>query len=434
MNRTVEKGKTLLIDGPASVTLASGKAEVFGSSLQSGNRVVIREGKRLPFFIEETATVDVSSGEGSVVEETEGNTLPASWTEAYEELRAIETKPTTAFVLGAVDSGKTSFCTYLVNRLVVSKKKVAILDGDLGQSDVGPPCTLAFAFVKKTVSDLFQLQTKNAFFVGTTSPNGAINKVIEGLKQLKKAILNENPEYIIIDTDGWVLEEDAIYYKIRLVEELDPDIVFLIQQKEELAPIFNALEEYRKVTVESPSATRERSTEKRRNLRELGYIKYLKNAKVTSLPLNWVKIEESEPLGLSKTYEDIREANKIYDMLGMKPLHFAKLEDRISIIIGRRRWIDEENVKKLEEYSKKKVVITRKGEEEGSIMALYGTDGKFRGIGTIQEVDYKRKTLKILTPVTGEISRIQIGKIRLDKNLKEIPVLNEENSGEIETQ
>jgi polynucleotide 5'-hydroxyl-kinase GRC3/NOL9 len=434
MNRTVEKGKTLLIDGPASVTLASGKAEVFGSSLQSGNRVVIREGKRLPFFIEETATVDVSSGEGSVVEETEGNTLPASWTEAYEELRAIETKPTTAFVLGAVDSGKTSFCTYLVNRLVVSKKKVAILDGDLGQSDVGPPCTLAFAFVKKTVSDLFQLQTKNAFFVGTTSPNGAINKVIEGLKQLKKAILNENPEYIIIDTDGWVLEEDAIYYKIRLVEELDPDIVFFIQQKEELAPIFNTLEKYRKVTVESPSATRERSTEKRRNLRELGYIKYLKNAKVTSLPLNWVKIEESEPLGLSKTYEDIREANKIYDMLGMKPLHFAKLEDRISIIIGRRRWIDEENVKKLEEYSKKKVVITRKGEEEGSIMALYGTDGKFRGIGTIQEVDYMRKTLKILTPVTGEISRIQIGKIRLDKNLKEIPVLNEENSGEIETQ
>jgi polynucleotide 5'-kinase involved in rRNA processing len=67
-------------------------------------------------------------------------------------------------------------------------------------------------------------------------------------------------------------------------------------------------------------------------------------------------------------------------------------------------------------------------------MALYGTDGKFRGIGTIQEVDYMRKTLKILTPVTGEISRIQIGKIRLDKNLKEIPVLNEENSGEIETQ
>jgi len=431
MNRTVEKGKTLLIDGPASVTLTSGKAEVFGSSLQSGNRVVIREGKRLPFFIEETAALDVSSGEGAIVEETEGNTVPTSWVEAYEELQTIETKPAMALVLGTVDSGKTSFCTYLVNRLVLARKKVAILDGDLGQSDVGPPCTLAYTFVKKSISDLFQLETKNAFFVGTTSPNGAINKVIEGLKQLKKAIVNENPEFIVIDTDGWVLEEDAIYYKIRLVEELNPDIVFFIQQKEELAPIFNALEKYRKVTVDSPSATRERSTEKRRNLRELGYTKYLKNAKVTSLPLNWVKIEESEPLGLSKTFEDTREATKIYALLGMKPLHFAKLEDRISIIIGRRRWINEENVKKLEEYAKKKVVITRKGEEEGSIIALYGTDGKFRGIGTIQEIDYKRKTLKILTPVTGEISKIQIGKVRLDKNLKEIPVLNEENSGNI---
>jgi len=53
MNKTVEKGKTLLVDGPASVALTSGKAEVFGNAVGSTSRIVIREGKRLPFTVEE---------------------------------------------------------------------------------------------------------------------------------------------------------------------------------------------------------------------------------------------------------------------------------------------------------------------------------------------------------------------------------------------
>ena len=427
MNRTVEKGKTLLVDGPASVTLISGKAEVFAFIVSPARKIVIREGKRLPFTTEETSTFDVSSGESAVVEETEGNTIPASWSKAYEELLSLETKPAIALVIGTADSGKTSLCTYLINRLVREKRKVAILDGDLGQSDIGPPCTVSYIFVKRPQTDLFNLETRNAFFIGANSPKGVINRVIEGVSTLKKELLGENPDFVVINTDGWIEEEDAIYYKIKLIEELNPDVIFFIQQKNETASISNALEKFRKITVDSPPAIKEKSRENRRNLRELGYIKYLKNSKVQSLPLNWLKIEETEPLGLSKTHESARESRRIYQLLGMKPLHYAELSDRVSVIIGRRRWINEENIRKVEEFTKKKVVITRKGEEEGSLVALYGVDKRFRGVGVIQAVDYSRKILKIFTPVSGEISKVAIGKVRLDKNLKEISTFTEEN-------
>jgi polynucleotide 5'-hydroxyl-kinase GRC3/NOL9 len=426
MNQTVEKGKTLLIDGPASVTLMSGKVEVFGSLVNVANKVVIREGKRLPFAVDEKATLDISLGENANVEEIDENTIPASWIKSFEELLKIQAKPVIAMVLGTVDSGKTSFCTYLINKLLREKQKVAILDGDLGQSDIGPPCTVAYTFVTKPMTDLFNLEAKNAFFVGSTSPGTAIDKVMEGLILLKKEILSGKPDFVIINTDGWVEGDEAVNYKVQLIRELGPDVIFCLQQKDELSSFLNI--PARSVTfVDSPMAIKQRTREKRRSLRELGYIKYLKNAKVQSIPLSWLRIEEDDLLGLSRMHENNRQANKICELLGMKPLHFAELKDKICIIIGKRRWIDKGNIKKVEEFTKKKIVILRKGEEEGLLMALFNGERKFLGIGVLYEIDYARKTFKIFTPVSKDISIVTLGKVKLDKNLKEIPLLVKEN-------
>jgi len=426
MNRMVENGKTLLVDGPASVTVTLGKVEVFGFTLGNTKKVVIREGKRLPFVVEEKATLNISLGESANIEEIDGSTIPQSWIKSSEEILKLQTKPVTAIVLGTVDSGKTSFCTYLINKLLNEKKKVAFLDGDLGQSDIGSPCTIAYTFVTKPTTDLFNLQAKNAFFVGVTSPSTAINKVIEGLTLLRTEILGDKPDFIVIDTDGWIEGEDAVNYKVQLVGELNPDIIFYIQQKDELTTLLNTLEKFRKVVVDSPSAIKQRSREKRKNLRELGYMKYLRNAKVQSLPLSWLKIEENT-LGFGRAHENVNQANKIYDILGMKPLHFAELKDKVCIIIGRRRWINGDSMKKLEEITKKKIWVIRKGEEEGLIMALYNAERKFLGIGILHDIDYARKTIKIFTPVSEEISIIALGKIKLDKNLKETLAFAEEN-------
>ncbi|MCJ7423789.1 hypothetical protein MUP01_05920 [Candidatus Bathyarchaeota archaeon] len=430
MNRTVEKNRTLLVDGPASVVTTSGKVEVFGLRMNNTQRIVIREGKRLPFAVEEKATFDISLAQKANVEEVEGNTIPPSWNEASEELSTLQNKPITAMVVGTVDSGKTSLCTFLVNKLLQQKKKVAVLDGDIGQSDIGPPCTVAYTFLAKPTTDLFNLQAKNAVFIGVTSPNGAADKTIAGLTSLKEEIMKENPDLIIVNSDGWIEGDEAVKYKIQLAQRINPDVIFFIQQREELAPAVNALGKFRKVLVVSPPLINQRSREKRKNLRELGYIKYLRNAKVQSYPLGWLKIEDSELFGLTKARANTKEASRIYSLLGMKPLHFTEQSDRISIIIGKRRWISTENLKRLEENTKKKVVVIRKGEEEGSLMALYNTERKFLGIGLLQEIEYLRRTIKILTPVSENIAIAAIGKIRLDKNMKEMSAFGEEGQPE----
>jgi len=364
MNRTVERAKTLLVDGPASVFVVSGKVEVFGFSVKNASKIVIREGKRLPFTVEETANLDISLGENASVEEIDGNTIPQSWSEALKVLRDFKKKPVIAMILGKVDSGKTSFCTYLINKLISEKLKVAILDGDLGQSDIGPPCTVAYAFAAKPVTDLYGLKAENAFFVGVTSPSEAVNKTIKGMALMKAEILDKTPDFIIVNTDGWVEGEEAVEYKSRLAAELNPDVIICFQQKDELAPLIVALEKFRKIMIDSPLAVRQRSREKRKSLRELGYIKYLRDAKVKTLPSNLLVMEE-------------------------------------------------ENAAPIR--------------QEGLLLGLYDNHRKFLGIGILREFDYARKTLKVFTSVTAKPSGIVLGKARLDENLKEVTIPLEEN-------
>jgi polynucleotide 5'-kinase involved in rRNA processing len=145
-----------------------------------------------------------------------------------------------------------------------------------------------------------------------------------------------------------------------------------------------------------------------------------------------LKIEANELAGLSMTPEKTTHARKIYELMGMKPLHLAELRDKVCIVIGRRRWINMNTIKKVEEFTKKKVVVVRKGEEQGLLMALYDAERKFLGIGVLREIDYRRRVMKVYTPVSKDVSIVATGIVKLDKNLREIPVFAEENQPDFE--
>lgn len=428
MNRRVEAGKTLLVDGPASVSLISGKVEVFGLLLGNKRKVVVREGKRIPFAVKEKATLDISMGGDANLVEVDGHTIPSSWMDAVAELPDSPDDAFTAMVIGAADSGKTSFCAFLINKLLHRGERVAVLDGDLGQSDVGPPTTISYTLVTKPVTDLFKLRARDACFMGITSPSRVVNQMVQGMISLKRKIMIHNPDFIIINTDGWVEGVDAVNYKLQLIQKTNPNIIFCLKKEEELASLLNNFEGSRKVAVDSPSAIRHRSRVKRRSLRELGYVKYLRNSKVRSMSLKWLKMEGNGWIGLDMNSGGIREAGRIYEVLGMKPLHMAELQDRICLIIGRRQEISSDEIKMVEEITEKEVVVVHKGEEEGLLMALYDGEGKWLGIALLDEIDYRRKVVKIYTPVSEDISKVELGRLKLNENFKETSIFKDENS------
>jgi len=191
--------------------------------------------------------------------------------------------------------------------------------------------------------------------------------MIEGLALMKAEILDRTADFVVVNTDGWVEGEEAVKYKSQLAKMLEPDVVLCIQQKDELKPLLAALIKFRKIVIDSSSVAKQRSREKRKNLREMSYAKYLTDAKVKSSPLNQLIIEE-------------------------------------------------------------KTALPIKQDEEGRLLlGLYDGQRKFLGIGILREVDSVRKALKVLTSVSAKPSIIAFGKVRLDENLREVPTFLGEN-------
>jgi polynucleotide 5'-hydroxyl-kinase GRC3/NOL9 len=294
MKKTVEEGKTLLVNGSASVKLLSGRAEVFGCVLKENHQTIVREGKRQPFRVLEAAEFQISLGVNASVQEIEASTIPTSWCEAFQSVIAIhQKKPVVVMVVGKVDSGKSSFSTYLVNKLVDGNSKVAVLDGDLEQPDIGPPCTVGYGCTVSKVTELYEVKMVNAFFVGAVSPIQTVSRSIEGLVAMYQEIVqNGDVDYVIINTDNWVEGENAVNYKMQLVNQLRPDLVVGIQSHDELGLLFSSVGVVgvSMCCIELSVAVNGRVPEKRTKLRELNYAKYLKDAKVRSLFCNYMEI------------------------------------------------------------------------------------------------------------------------------------------------
>ena len=361
MQQTVESNNTILVDGPASVRLVSGKVEVFGAQIKEMKRILIREGKRLPFFAREKAVFEISLGVNAAICEVAGrSTIPQSWNKPVDAVLSSQKRPLVILILGKIDSGKSSYCTYLVNKLVNEKCRVAVLDGDLGQSDIGPSGTVGYALTSKLLTELYDLKLENAFFVGVTSPIKAITKTIEGLMEMRAQILECPVDFVVVNTDGWITGDVAVRYKVSLIKELKPDLIVGLPQADEFEALVATIEETPVILVEPSSSLSLRSPEKRKSLREMTYIRNLKDAKMQNYPMSQLTIEP------------------------------------------------------------KNAIPKRQEPEKGILVGLYGSKNKFLGIGVLREINSVRKALKVQTSVSAKPKRLVIGKVFLNMKLQEL--------------
>jgi polynucleotide 5'-hydroxyl-kinase GRC3/NOL9 len=418
MKQTVEAGKTLLVDGPASVTLLTGDVEILGGKLRTGSKMIARKSKRVPFYALTKAEFEIMAGEKGSANEIEGNSIPKSWQVAVNTVLANENKPAVIMIVGAIDVGKTSFCAYLANIALREKRGVAIVDADLGQSDLGPPSTIGSCRIIKPIRDPFEIEAEDIRFIGVTSPSSFSSEVISGIAEMTGKALKPGADLVIVNTDGWVEGEDAVRYKLALAKRIKPSMLIGIQEQNELTFLLGALTEIQNIAVESSPAVRKRDREERKLLRELGYKKYLKGAAVQSFPLNWVRVS-GVPFG-SGMPPSRNQMDKIVEQIGTTPLYCEETPNTVFIALSREQWADEEIAKTLEGTLNRKVKIVWEGDEEGLLVAVNDKDGRFLGIGIIEEMDYERRVLKVYTNVRKGITSINVGQIKLDKSGREL--------------
>jgi polynucleotide 5'-hydroxyl-kinase GRC3/NOL9 len=281
----IQPGKTLLVSGPASLKLEEGEANVFGAPLKPQQKLIVKREKQFAIEIIKDSTIKGEFGERATYLEIDDTTIPKSWLEAANTFQKFDNNK--LLVIGSTDTGKSTLCMFLVNCILKFKQSVALIDADIGQSDLGPPGTLGLSIINKPYIESANLNVDSMIFVGKTSPSSVIDKVINGILKLENCI--QKGTSIVINTDGWILDAEAIAYKLKMIRQLDPNMTIILNEGNEFYDIVESNLPFMRIQV--PKFIKTRGREDRKKIREDHNKKYLKNAIQKNFPLNGIMIE-----------------------------------------------------------------------------------------------------------------------------------------------
>jgi polynucleotide 5'-hydroxyl-kinase GRC3/NOL9 len=248
------------------------------------------EQKQLPIEAESEVVLEVE-GQGAGFFEIKGGTIPSSWKAAAEAL--VEMREGKVMIIGATDVGKSTLTVFLTNRLLAHRISVRVVDADIGQADLGPPTTIGSTHPHDPITSLSDSVAQSLLFIGDTSPNRVRSKLANGIRKLST---DETDKLTIINTDGWIQDPEALLFKTRLIETVNPDIVLGLAKGDELQPILSP-SRVESMNVETAKQVLARSRRDRREIRIQGYRRALAGSKIQLIPRTDIRV--SFPQGFS---------------------------------------------------------------------------------------------------------------------------------------
>src|ERR671930_1831879 len=139
--------------------------------------------------------------------------IPPAW--AWSADQIMQHRWRKILVLDAVDRGKSTYCRFLIRRCLETSQRVAVIDTDVGQKDIGPPATLTLGY-PEVAQSLAEVSPVAWYFIGATSPAGHLLPMIVGLRHLLDI---NRAACIIMNTTGLIHGPGRVLkgYKIEAV-------------------------------------------------------------------------------------------------------------------------------------------------------------------------------------------------------------------------
>ena len=193
-------------------------------------------------------------------------------------------------VVGATDTGKTSLVTQLADALLRDGRSVAVVDADLGQSEIGPPTTVGLGVLRALPARLRDAEVRGLAFVGATSPVGHLRATAAATGRLTDRARRLGVDHVLVDTSGLVQGAIGQALKRDKIARVGPDLVLCLERAGECAHILQALDVGAPTVVRlaaEPDARR-RTASERQARREAAFATYFATARPVELDLGRV--------------------------------------------------------------------------------------------------------------------------------------------------
>ncbi len=345
MIKNVNKGHTLLVKGPARITLVEGKVDVFGkiftpekekspSDTSNLNDVlIVPSAQSYPIYAVEKSKLDIYTRTEENLLNIEENSISPDWSEIKDSiiktLKQTQGAPLKIMVLG-ISSGKTTFIKYLANNFLKEGLKGGYLDSDLGQQIIYIPTTINIGSIDDYIVSSENINSEKTIFIGATFPKGDYKFIVSlSCKSLidDYVMMNKSIDFVLIDTDGWIKTEAGIIYKNFFIDTVDPDVLIIFQDEtvEELQTIEKTSSSTRKdrkifLIKEKNKYFYEKDKDERRFLRQSQFSKKFEEFRKISIPIDDIKFIKTE---YDKEKEQIFEKElDVYELINL-PYHYV---------------------------------------------------------------------------------------------------------------
>ena len=333
-----------------------------------------------------------------------------------ETLTKIAETGGTTMVLGGMDVGKTTFVRLLVNRVAESGKRVALIDADLGQSEVGPPACVGLAFTDVPVDALSDLTPHTLAFIGSTSPPSYLLEHAVAVRRLADLAV---PHFLIVDTSGYLHGSGARRPNQTEFDLLSPKHVVALQRNGECEPILLPMrlrEGCQVHTPPVPAVIQRKPPNFRTQRRAMRFAAYFHNSTLHTYSFDdvvllgtWMGTGTPVAAHLHKF---------INQTLGPQTRVFYAEQSgkHLGLMVNQPLPNDHPGISTvLEEMRANEISATVAPRLKHLLLGLEGTNGKLLGLGLMVALDFRRRTMGVLTPVrTPAAARIiRLGSLRV---------------------
>jgi len=318
MIKNIEKGHTLLVKGPARITLIEGKIDVFGkiylpekekssSKTNDDNFLIVPGSQVYPLYAIDKSKLEAYTNFEENLIDIEENSISPKWIEIKDsiikEMTQNANKSLKIMVLG-ISSGKTTFIKYLANNFLRAGLKGGYLDSDLGQQIIYVPTTINIGTINANIVSSEDINSEKTVFIGATFPKGNSKYIVSlSCRDLISDYVKKykDTNFVLIDTDGWIKTEAGILYKNFFIKTVDPDILIVfhdetIEELEVIEKTSSSLRKDRKIYLikEENKYFYEKNKDERRFLRQSQFSKKFEMFRKISIPLDDTKFIKAD--------------------------------------------------------------------------------------------------------------------------------------------
>jgi polynucleotide 5'-hydroxyl-kinase GRC3/NOL9 len=231
----------IYLSGHANIYLVKGHVTLFGYNLEEGSKASIN-------YPSWSSSISLKASKDSIVRvqknENQGKScvanrsstirpiiIPNSWISACEKV--LEGTASKVLICGAKGVGKSTLLQYMVNRHLSRKKRVMVLDCDVGQPEFNPPGMLSLTEVNEPILSPPHLHMHydhlKAYFFGYTTSRGDPSTYIAMISNLFDSYQrNFSDVSLVINTDGWT-KGFGFEILTTIIQKVGPNHVIQLQ-------------------------------------------------------------------------------------------------------------------------------------------------------------------------------------------------------------